>query len=123
MKISKIEVIFLPVKSQNGAKAFYEDKLGFSTIVDMPMGPGKRWLQMALPGDGVTISLEENTEKLRRNHIQNLVLSVLDIEPLRADLIKRGVNVSALEVQPFGKFANFSDPDGNEWTMREDVKR
>lgn len=123
MKISKIEVIFLPVKSQDDAKAFYEGKLGFNTIVDMPMGPGKRWLQMALPGDGVTISLEDNSEKLRRSHTQHLVLSVIDIEALRTDLIKRGVNVSALEIQPFGKFANFIDPDGNEWTLREEVKR
>ena len=36
---------------------FYVDTLGFEKVVDMPMGPGMRWVEVALPGTKTTIAL------------------------------------------------------------------
>jgi predicted enzyme related to lactoylglutathione lyase len=49
-------------------------------------------------------------------------LVVTDIEAARAELRGRGVQVSEVETldpRDGGKFAYFSDPDGNNWAVQE----
>ena len=40
-------------------------------------------------------------------------------EAARADLLSRGVEASPVDVQPWGSFTSFSDPDGNLWHVQE----
>jgi uncharacterized glyoxalase superfamily protein PhnB len=35
------------------------------------------------------------------------------------ELKKRGVDISDVETQAWGKFVHFNDPDGNAWTLQE----
>ncbi|MGO1975393.1 MAG: VOC family protein, partial [Propionibacteriaceae bacterium] len=52
--------------------------------------------------------------------VQALHLVVADIEAARAELVGRGVDVSAVEDVGGGvKYAGFSDPDGNSLTLQE----
>jgi hypothetical protein len=37
----------------------------------------------------------------------------------RSDLAGRGVDVSEVQVFPWGSFVFFSDPDGNRWAVQE----
>jgi predicted enzyme related to lactoylglutathione lyase len=49
-------------------------------------------------------------------------LVVTDIDAARAELCARGVEVSEVETldpRDGGKFAYFSDPDGNNWAVQE----
>ena len=48
-----------------------------------------------------------------------LRLVVADIEEAAAELSGRGVEVSAIDDRPWGRFAWFSDPDGNGWAVQE----
>ncbi len=44
---------------------------------------------------------------------------VADIEAARRQLIANGVNASDVDVQPWGSFVYFSDPDGNTWALQQ----
>jgi uncharacterized glyoxalase superfamily protein PhnB len=44
---------------------------------------------------------------------------VSDVKEVRDELVKRGVEVSDIEVMPWGSFAYFSDPDGNSWSFQQ----
>jgi uncharacterized glyoxalase superfamily protein PhnB len=44
---------------------------------------------------------------------------VADAEAARAQLIARGVSASEVDVQPWGSFVTFSDPDGNTWALQQ----
>lgn len=54
----KISSVF--VDDQDKALAFYTEKLGFSKMADIPMGPTYRWLTVVSPDgiDGVELALE-----------------------------------------------------------------
>jgi predicted enzyme related to lactoylglutathione lyase len=51
--------------------------------------------------------------------VQGLQLVVPDIEAARAELVERGVEVSAVQTFPWGAFVFFSDPDGNGWAVQQ----
>jgi uncharacterized glyoxalase superfamily protein PhnB len=44
---------------------------------------------------------------------------VADVEAARRELIERGVLASDVDVQPWGLFVTFSDPDGNTWALQQ----
>jgi uncharacterized glyoxalase superfamily protein PhnB len=52
--------------------------------------------------------------------IRGLHLVVDDIEAAREDLASRGVRVDEVDDDTEGvRYAPFSDPDGNSWTLQE----
>jgi uncharacterized glyoxalase superfamily protein PhnB len=48
-----------------------------------------------------------------------LQVVVKDIEAVRKALTGRGVETSEVDVQPWGLFIYFSDPDGNTWSVQQ----
>jgi uncharacterized glyoxalase superfamily protein PhnB len=44
---------------------------------------------------------------------------VEDVEAARQHLIGNGVAASEVDVQPWGSFVTFSDPDGNTWALQQ----
>ena len=44
---------------------------------------------------------------------------VSDIEAAHAELAERGVDVSDVQVFPWGSFVFFDDPDGNRWAVQQ----
>ncbi|HEY1721786.1 MAG TPA: VOC family protein [Magnetospirillaceae bacterium] len=51
---SHLGAVALVVRDYDEAKAWYEEKLGFTTVEDTPLGDGKRWLVVAPPGSKET---------------------------------------------------------------------
>ncbi len=51
--------------------------------------------------------------------LQGVMCVVADAEAARTELAGRGVPVSEIDVQPWGKFVYFADPDGNGWAFQE----
>ena len=47
------------------------------------------------------------------------MLVVPDIEQAQAELSRRGVQVSDIDDQAWGRFVYFTDPDGNGWTVQQ----
>ena len=50
---------------------------------------------------------------------QGLQIVVDDVAAARRALIARGVPASDVDVQPWGSFVTFGDPDGNTWTLQQ----
>jgi catechol 2,3-dioxygenase-like lactoylglutathione lyase family enzyme len=110
-----IAVVSVPVKDQDAAKAFYIDTLQFELLVDQPMGPEMRWVQLQPRTGGSSISLVTWFEQLQPGGQQGIVLHVPDVDAEHARLAGLGIAVRELENQPWGRFTMFQDPDGNGW--------
>jgi len=113
-----IEVISIPVSDQQKSKEFYQ-KLGFEIITETNMGDGNTWLQLGIPGQATTITLVTWFKKMPPGSLQGMVLRSVDIEKEVADLRVKGISVEDIDNTPWGRFASFSDPDGNGFTLRQ----
>jgi predicted enzyme related to lactoylglutathione lyase len=118
----KIELIPLPVSDVDRAIAFYADKLGFRKDVDVQPGEGVRVVQMTPEGSSCSVGFGTGLDVYagEPGSVRGLHLVVDDIAVARADLVRRGVEIS--EIHDFGggvKGAEFADPDGNTFELQE----
>jgi predicted enzyme related to lactoylglutathione lyase len=118
----KIELIPLPVSDVDRAIAFYADKLGFTKDVDVRPSEGVRVVQMSPEGSSCSVGFGTGLDVYagEPGSVRGLHLVVDDIAEARADLVRRGVEIS--EIHEFGggvKGAEFADPDGNSFELQE----
>ncbi len=116
-----IDIISIPVTDQTVAKQFYVDMLGFQVIRENPMGPDRMWVELSIPDAQTSITLVTWIDSMPAGSVQGLVVSTNDIDGTHAELTKKGVDMSALEDQPWGRFTTFSDPDGNGWVVHQAI--
>lgn len=114
--MTTISIVSIPVKDQQAAKAFYI-KIGFQLITEADMGNGGTWVQLGLPDQVTSITLVNWFKEMSPGSMQGLVLKSEDIEKEVADLKTKGVEVKPIDNTPWGRFASFSDPDGNGLTL------
>ena len=115
----KLELIPVPVSDVDRAKAFYTDQAGFNADHDHRVSDELRFVQLTPPGSACSISLGEGIVDTPPGSVKGLQLVVDDIEAARAELAGRGVDVSDVQVFPWGSFVFFSDPDGNTWSVQQ----
>ena len=129
----RLELVVLPVSDVDRAKAFYNEKLGFTVDVDHKAGESFRVVQLTPPGSACSITIGTGVTQVAPGTYQGLHLVVHDIEAARADLAGRGVDVSEPfhfgaegqtpglhpERGDYGTYLSFSDPDGNGWLVQE----
>jgi catechol 2,3-dioxygenase-like lactoylglutathione lyase family enzyme len=118
----KIELIPLPVSDVDRAIAFYADKLGFNKDVDVQPSEGVRVVQLTPEGSSCSVGFGTGLDVYAGapGSVRGLHLIVDDIAEVRADLVRRGVEIS--EIHDFGggvKGAEFADPDGNTLELQE----
>jgi len=119
VSITSFEIISVPVSDQERAKRFYRDTLGFELLREESMGQGGNWIQLAPKGCSTTIALVTWFETMRPGGLQGVMLNVTDIERDHKDLSARGLALTEIQQQPWGRFAMFTDPDGNGWILRQ----
>lgn len=119
MAIHSFEILSVPVSDQQRAKTFYLDVLGFKLIREEPMGPGMNWIQLAPIGQTVTIALVTWFENMKPGGLQGVMVNTEDIEAEHALLRNRGLQIGEIKQEPWGRYAMFSDPDGNGWILRQ----
>jgi catechol 2,3-dioxygenase-like lactoylglutathione lyase family enzyme len=119
MTISSFEIVSVPVSDQERAKQFYRDTLGFDVLRDEAMGPKDRWIQLAPKGCSTTIALVTWFETMRPGGLQGVMLNSTNIDRDTQDLSAKGLKLTPIAEQPWGRFAMFSDPDGNGWILRQ----
>ena len=119
MTIVSFEIVSIPVADQERAKIFYRDTLGFDLLREEPMGPQGKWIQLAPKGCATTIALVTWFDSMRPGGVQGLMLNSTDLDEDHRMLTGRGVSLTAIEQQPWGRFAMFKDPDGNGWILRQ----
>jgi catechol 2,3-dioxygenase-like lactoylglutathione lyase family enzyme len=130
-----LEVVPLPVTNVDRAKVFYTERVGFILDVDYRPTPEFRVVQLTPPGSACSVHLVTADSGSR---LHNLCLVTSDLAAERAKLIGCGVDVSAVrhknpvetwaggwsmgldpQRRDYASFADFTDPDGNTWTLQE----
>jgi lactoylglutathione lyase len=56
-RITGVRTVGVPVTDQDRALEFYVGTLGFAKRLDVPMGPGGRWIEVAPDGAATSIAL------------------------------------------------------------------
>ena len=119
VSINSFEIVSVPVSDQERSRDFYRDVLGFELLREEPMGPGQKWIQLSPKGCATTIALVTWFDSMRPGGLQGVMLNVTDIDRDRAELTARGLKLTEIQQQPWGRFSMFSDPDGNGWILRQ----
>jgi catechol 2,3-dioxygenase-like lactoylglutathione lyase family enzyme len=135
----KLEVVVIPVADVDRAKRFYEG-LGWRLDADFANGDDWRLVQMTPPGSSCSVMFGRGFTSAAPGSVQGTFLAVDNLDTARAELTRRGVDVSEafhfegdrLVVGTKGRtpgrdpqgrsylsFASFSDPDGNSWLLQE----
>jgi catechol 2,3-dioxygenase-like lactoylglutathione lyase family enzyme len=118
----KLELVPVPVADIDRAKAFYLEQVGFHADVDVRPNESVRIVQLTPPGSACSIVLATGLPAIQMppGSLRGLHLVVGDVSAARSVLIERGVEVGEVEEHDQGiKYAAFSDPDGNTWTLQE----
>ncbi len=119
----KLELVNVPVSDVDRARDFYAEKAGFHLDNDATVTDELRFVQLTPPGSGCSISIGTGLTDMPPGSLRGLQLVVADINAARAELLDRGVEVSEVDVQPWGSFVFFSDPDGNSWSVQQVPRR
>ena len=126
----RLEVVPVPVSDVDRAKRFYSEQAGFVVDLDTRIGDEMRLIQLTPPGSACSIHLSTRILDMPPGVLEGLQLVVPDIEAARAELLKRGVEISDVQhfdgrdwkpggAEEWNSFAFFSDPDGNGWVLQE----
>jgi catechol 2,3-dioxygenase-like lactoylglutathione lyase family enzyme len=117
LKLTKVGRVCVTVADTDRAIDFYVGRLGFEKIVDIPMGEGMRWVEVALPGAETTIALAPPPPGREAGGGQTgICLDTADVDADHAELKAAGVDVDD-EVSRMGgpvpPMFWLRDPDGN----------
>jgi catechol 2,3-dioxygenase-like lactoylglutathione lyase family enzyme len=114
----KIELIILPVTDVDRARDFYANQVGFHLDHVHVVSEDLRFVQLTPPGSGCSIAIGKGLTDAEPGSVQGLQIVVDDIEAARTQLLENGVEVGPVDVQPWGHFLYFADPDGNRWNIQ-----
>jgi predicted enzyme related to lactoylglutathione lyase len=115
----KLELVPVPVTDVDRAKAFYVDQVGFNADHDFQVNEELRFVQLTPPGSACSICMGTGITKMTPGSQQGLQIVVDDAAAARSELAGRGVKVSDIDVQDWGTFVYFADPDGNTWSLQQ----
>jgi catechol 2,3-dioxygenase-like lactoylglutathione lyase family enzyme len=118
MPVTHLLVVSVPVSDPDRAKAFYRDVLGFDVIADEPMGPDRRWIQLGPKGARTSITLVTWFESMPPGSLDGVVLATPTLDDDYADLTSKGLKLTPIESEFWGRYTTFDDPDGNGYVLQ-----
>ena len=123
-KISDVGTVAVTVSDQARSVRFYVERLGFEVRLDVPMGDGGRWVQVAPPGGRVPVSLVAADDGAAVGVDTGITFATADAEADHVKLAWSGVDVDPLLRWP-GVPPMFAlrDPDGNQLKVMENAPR
>ena len=115
----KIELVAIPVTDVDRAKAFYVEQVGFNADHDYQVTGDLRFVQLTPPGSACSVVMGTGVTEMPPGSQKGVQVVVADVEAARQELLAHGVQASDVDVQPWGSFVTFSDPDGNTWALQQ----
>jgi catechol 2,3-dioxygenase-like lactoylglutathione lyase family enzyme len=117
LNLTQVGRVAVSVADTDRAIDFYVNKLGFEKVVDLPMGPDARWVEVAISGTPTTVALAPPPPGKQAGGTETgIILDTTDVDGDHAALRDAGVDVDA-EVARWGDQIPpmfwFRDPDGN----------
>jgi catechol 2,3-dioxygenase-like lactoylglutathione lyase family enzyme len=115
----KLELVSIPVTDVDRAKDFYVNQVGFSADHDHQVSDALRFVQLTPPGSACSVVLGTGITDMTPGSQRGVQVVVEDVDAARQHLIANGIIASEVDVQPWGSFVPFSDPDGNTWALQQ----
>ena len=113
-RITGVRTIGVPVGDQDRAVDFYVGTLGFEKRLDVPLGGGNRWIEVAPPGASVTIALVAAHAGLPAGVETGIRFTTENADADHAALRARGVDADdVLRWDGVPPMFAFRDADGN----------
>jgi catechol 2,3-dioxygenase-like lactoylglutathione lyase family enzyme len=117
LNISKVGRVVVPISDTDRALDFYAGTLGFEKVVDLPLGPDMRWVEVQVAGAETTIALAPPPEGQPAGGNQTgICLDTSDVDAAHAALKEAGADVDD-DVSRYGGDVPpmfwVRDPDGN----------
>jgi uncharacterized glyoxalase superfamily protein PhnB len=110
----KIELVAIPVTDVDRAK-----QVGFHADHDHQLTGTLRFVQLTPPGSACSVVMGTGVTQMPPGSQKGVQVVVADVETARRELIAHGVEASDVDVQPWGSFVTFADPDGNTWALQQ----
>lgn len=114
----KLELVNVPVSDVERAIEFYT-KIGFNKDQDHQVNENLRFVQLTPKGSACSICVGVGLSDMKPGSLKGLQVVVADAEKARQYLLDAGLEVGEVDVQPWGSFVYFDDPDGNGWSVQQ----
>jgi lactoylglutathione lyase len=113
-KITGVRTVGVPVTDQNRALDFYVGTLGLEKRLDVDMGGGRRWIEVAPAGAATSIALVRSREGLPAGVETGIRFVTPDAEAVHSGLRATGVDADdVLRWDGVPPMFAFRDLDGN----------
>ena len=117
--ITHVKFVGIPTRDQERALKFYTESLGFEVATDQPFNEKQRWIELRIGHSQTRVVLftpEGHEERI--GTFFNGSIACDDVEATYRQLRQRGVEfIQEPQKQPWGTFAKFKDPDGNQFVL------
>jgi predicted enzyme related to lactoylglutathione lyase len=117
--ITHVKFLSIPSRDQDRSLAFWTEKIGFTLMTDQPFDDSQRWIELSV-GDSATrfVLFTPPDQGDRIGAAFNGALACDDLQATYRQLSERGVEfVQPPKETPWGGFAIFKDPDGNQFVL------
>ena len=114
----KLELVNVPVSDVDKAIEFYT-KIGFNKDQDHTVNENLRFVQLTPPGSACSISIGKGLSDAKPGSVRGLQIVVDNAEEARQHMLDAGVVVGEVDVQDWGSFVYYADPDGNTWALQQ----
>jgi predicted enzyme related to lactoylglutathione lyase len=117
--ITHVKFVSIPSRDQDHALDFWTEKVGFTVLSDQPFSETQRWIELKVANSDTRFVLfTPDGQEDRIGSFWSGALACDDVEATYRQLSERGVEfVSPPQKQPWGTFATFRDPDGNQFVL------
>ena len=117
--ITHVKFVSIPTGDQDRAVKFWTEQVGFTLVTDQPFSDTQRWIELALADSATRFVLfTPDGQEDRIGSFFNGALACDDVEATHRQLSQRGVPFDGPpQKQPWGTFATFRDPDGNQFVL------
>ncbi len=117
--ITQLKFVGIPTLDQDRALKFYTEQLGFEVSTDQVFNEKQRWIELRVGNSPTRVVLfTPDGHESRIGTSFNGAFACDDVPATCRQLKSRGVEfVTEPQKQPWGEFAIFKDPDGNQFVM------
>jgi predicted enzyme related to lactoylglutathione lyase len=117
--ITQLKFVGIPTRDQDRALKFYTEKMGFTVSTDQVFDEKQRWIELRIGNSATRVVLfTPEGHESRIGSFFNGSFACDDVAATHRQLSARGVEfVSGPQKQPWGEFAVFKDPDGNQFVL------
>ncbi|MEO5894071.1 MAG: VOC family protein [Vicinamibacterales bacterium] len=116
--ITHVKFVSIPTTDQDRALAFYTQKLGFKLATDQPFDGKQRWIELRIGASDTRFVLFTMDGGPQPGAQFSGALACDSVERTYEELSGRGVEfVAPPATEPWGTFAVFKDPDGNQFVL------